>query len=631
MSGNNEITEQLKVMEEKLEKDRLRLKKKTKKLIRKEQDRERMRKGNEKLFQERQGDDETWGKRPSKSVNFKGVSPELLKASEKTSCPSTVQLSNEFKVSNNDELEVKSDSTDSQDSQIIMPTQVTPVNRRRKRKIAPNKDFKREEECNGKTPWNEVTLKEEAFDEKEFQLPKEYTSMKLEKIREDIVLNDSFESDLDPSQSLLVRTSKNSSISEATSAFVSNNDNTVIENICDGEEDFDKGEEKVLKENDSEDDSMEVIDASPNRKVKRRRRKTKKKSTMNTFSKISKINEIGSITDQAELLLCERFEVEGIEKRTTGHVLCCVGDKFASFWIKITESEDQKWSKVAELSLSSSSPERRRTKPLLLIQNENICLKIYMMENDTVIRDLSYVVLGFLDPPVTVITAIHCVELIKEENTVTSLISVKINQNTCGLFFEFNEGKTRGCTLTYSPDFSSTSVEHKSLFSVKGRVVSASGVEGLSSGLVGVAEQIRGVAEEVGGVKKLVIWNLDSGLCVGQVELDSGFDLMKCWFGNEKLVILASVGMELVLNVLAPGNEKLIEVQKFKLGEKCSKSVGECVIKGDVLIFKQTKSIFEWNIRNGKLLRKRKVTNPSVLFSPFEVITSLDGKLYLMY
>ena len=99
----------------------------------------------------------------------------------------------------------------------------------------------------------------------------------------------------------------------------------------------------------------------------------------------------------------------------SGHVLYSVGDKFVTFWTKISDSEDQNWSKV---SAKSVSLEAARTEPLLIIEKGNICLKIYTVEADTVVKDVSFVVLGFLDPPETVITANHCVELIREVNAI---------------------------------------------------------------------------------------------------------------------------------------------------------------------------------------------------------------------
>ena len=74
MSEN--VAMQLKEMEEKLIKDRKRLKKK----IRKEQDRERMRRGNEQLLIENL--QETCENRPPKTVNFKDASPDVIKESE---------------------------------------------------------------------------------------------------------------------------------------------------------------------------------------------------------------------------------------------------------------------------------------------------------------------------------------------------------------------------------------------------------------------------------------------------------------------------------------------------------------------------------------------------------------------
>lgn len=83
------------------------------------------------------GNEQTLENRPSKTVNFKDASPEVIKECEANCDEIKVELEDlqhhSFAVLQ--ELNpVNSDSTDSADSQIIMPTQVT-VSRRKRKKI----------------------------------------------------------------------------------------------------------------------------------------------------------------------------------------------------------------------------------------------------------------------------------------------------------------------------------------------------------------------------------------------------------------------------------------------------------------------------------------------------------------
>ena len=363
-----------------------------------------------------------------------------------------------------------------------MPTQVTPVSRRkrirRKRKAENEPVNAFDDLCSENCfQFNGISLREEALDERDFQLPKEYTSMKLEKIRHDNVLNDSIQIDEDHddvlndsfqideenlSQSLLVKSRRRTfSLSEATHVFAPGSNNTIIETSIDSQnppqiktESMLLNEvvnlEEVINNSDSK-SSIECslegsliegsliegsqLDSSPTRKVKARQRKPRRQAEQ-------RITQVGEVSDSVQLLICEQFGCEKRDKFIRGHVLCGVGDKFVTFWTKTSDSEDEKWSKVAEMSASSLSLEVARTEPLLLIQKGNICLKIYTVEADTVVKDVSFVVLGFLDPPETVITAIHCVELFREVNPIERLLSVRIGQSTCGVFFSFKQGKS---------------------------------------------------------------------------------------------------------------------------------------------------------------------------------------------
>ena len=82
-------------------------------------------------------------------------------------------------------------------------------------------------------------VQEETLDEMDFQIPIEYTSTKLEKVRHDnvIVINDSLQIDEYLSQSLLAKSRRRkSSLSEYTNAFASDNiNNTKIETSIDSQ------------------------------------------------------------------------------------------------------------------------------------------------------------------------------------------------------------------------------------------------------------------------------------------------------------------------------------------------------------------------------------------------------------
>ena len=174
-----------------------------------------------------------------------------------------------------------------------------------------------------------------------------------------------------------------------------------------------------------------------------------------------------------------------------------------------------------------------------------------------------------------------------------------------------SENVSRGCTLRYREEFCSTSVEHRVLASVSGSLVSVKMVEGLPNCLVGVARVGGGVASSRGGEEQMVIWNLESGKYLRTINLDPAFQplvvgLLKCVFRDDKLVIISRVGWKIALHVLAEGHDGLVPVKTFDIDrsfEEPSMVIGDCLLKADVLIYKNSASICEWNIGSGKLLK----------------------------
>ena len=125
-----------------------------------------------------------------------------------------------------------------------------------------------------------------------------------------------------------------------------------------------------------------------------------------------------------------------------------------------------------------------------------------------------------------------------------------------------SENVSRGCSLQYSEEFCSTSVEHRVLASVSGSLVSVKMVEELSNCLVGVASNR-------GGEEQMVIWNLESGQCVRTLKLDPDFHppvgLLKCVFRDDKLVIICRVGWKIALTPRWITRQALAELKRMSM------------------------------------------------------------------
>ena len=189
---------------------------------------------------------ETCENRPPKTVNFKDVSPDVIKESE-ANCD---ELRDELEDLEHDPCAVLQelntmniDSTDSSDSQIIMPTQVTPVSRRkriRRKRKAENEPVNYSNDLWSENcfQFNGISLREEALDQRDFLKSTPpwnvlNDSLQIDEDHDD-VHNDYDEEDL--SQSILVKSRrKTSSLSEATHAFASDSNSTVIETSFDSQ------------------------------------------------------------------------------------------------------------------------------------------------------------------------------------------------------------------------------------------------------------------------------------------------------------------------------------------------------------------------------------------------------------
>ena len=86
---------------------------------------------------------------------------------------------------------------------------------------------------------------------------------------------------------------------------------------------------------------------------------------------------------------------------------------------------------------------------------------------------------------------------------------------------------------------------------------------------------------------------------------------------------------------LCEGHAGLVPLKTFDIDrsfEEPSMVIGDCLLKADVLIYKNSTSICEWNIGSGKLLKiKIKRTKyPTVFVSADEKLLAKSSKLFIM-
>jgi len=222
----------------------------------------------------------------------------------------------------------------------------------------------------------------------EFSLPKEFTSLKLEKIRENKVLNSSFDFS---SQSLLLKSTKR---------------------------------KRELSDNEEH--------SSPKRKVKSSYREQKCSPIVHKELVKKKSDE------HFEQVLCERCPHGEFS------VTVCISATKMNVWVS-NHSGESNWDKVGHFSLS-----RELLKPFLMVDRDSIRIKSFSFENNQ-IKETSYVLLGEQGDFSDSVTSTQNVLVLTETLNIDSIVVEKFDSKQVMVFHNLDT-YTRGSIVTYNKD-----------------------------------------------------------------------------------------------------------------------------------------------------------------------------------
>lgn len=414
----------LKEEESRISKMKAKLDRRKKKEERRKRDRERMERGNKELFT---GEESFFDLQPvnsstQKTVMFnkeltkiRNISPvgteNLIEIVEKIENEGTMHEQNcsehlAFHQSISEAVSSKPESkkvivkkkclpiiTESQ--QVFLPTQPLPKSRRKIKRSSTVGSSDRDFLFNPLSVKGfdtkkgvESLLFSNQFNPCEFSLPKEFTSLKLEKIRENKVLNSSFDFS---SENLLLKSVKR-------------------------------------KREPSENEEH----SSPKRRVKSSHRE----------QKCSPIVHKELITKKSD----EVFEQVLYDKCSGGELSVIVGISATKMnvWVRYSSGESN-WVKVGHFSLG-----RKLVNPFVMVDRDSIRIKAFSFENN-LIKETSFVILGENGDFSDSVTSTQNVLVLTETLNIGSIVVEKFDSKQV-LVFHNLDTFTRGSIVTYNQD-----------------------------------------------------------------------------------------------------------------------------------------------------------------------------------